>query len=67
MEYKKQMKELLLSGLPAKDMLRAMERMMELREIERDFASGIDTLKAMLEVREKALKAGLDRLAEGLK
>lgn len=49
MEYKTQMKKLLLSGLPAKDMLRAMERIMELRKIERDFANGVDTLKAMLE------------------
>ncbi|WP_407450925.1 hypothetical protein [Fibrobacter sp.] len=67
MNYEKHMAKLLTSGLPAKAMLRAMVKLMELRKIEREFSNTVDVIKELLDAQEKALTAGLDRIAEELK
>lgn len=66
MEYRKIMTKILMSGLPAKKQLKLMETLMELRRIQRGFASGTETLKDMLKLQNDAVCAGLDRMAENL-
>ena len=66
MEYRKLMQKILTSGLPAKKQLKLMETLMELRRIQRGFASSTETLKEMLKLQNDAVCAGLDRMAENL-
>lgn len=66
MEYGKIMTKILMSGLPAKKQLKLMETLMELRRIQRGFANSTETLKEMLKLRNDAVSARLDRMAENL-
>ena len=64
--YMKAMKSILTSGAPTGQMLKSMEKIMELRRIGREFGNDVETLKALLDGFQTQVGAGLDRIIKRL-
>ena len=62
----KAMNGILTSGAPTGQMLKSMEKIMELRRIGREFGSDVETLKDMLDGFQARMDDGLGRIIEKL-